>query len=50
MPILYIIKMLYLCKYYEIFNPYILIDDHGYDGNHKNGIIDLTEKWVGVIQ
>ena len=24
--------------------PYIVIDDHGYDCNHKNGIIDLTDK------
>ena len=21
-----------------------------YDGNHKNGIIDLTDKGIGVIQ
>ena len=24
-------------------NPYIVIDDHGYDGKHMNGIIDLTD-------
>ena len=27
-----------------------LIDDHGYDGNHINGIIDLTDKGIGVKQ
>ena len=26
----------------------IVIDDHGYDGNHTNGIIDLTDKGIGV--
>ena len=25
-----------------------MIDDHGYDGNHLNGIIDLTDKGIGV--
>ena len=30
------------------FNLPIMIDDHGYDGNHVNGIIDLTEKGLGV--
>ena len=25
-----------------------MIDDHGYDGNHINGIIDLTDKVIGV--
>ena len=25
-----------------------MIDDRGYDGNHKNGIIDLTDKWIIV--
>ena len=25
-----------------------MIDDQGYDGNHKNGIMDLTEKWIGI--
>ena len=24
--------------------PYIVIDDHSYDGNHINDIIDLTYK------
>ena len=24
---------------YGVFNPYIVIDEHGYDGNHINGII-----------
>ena len=32
------------------FNLYIVIDDHGYDVNHFNGIIDLTDKGIGVIQ
>ena len=27
-----------------------MIDDHGYDGNHENGIIYLTDKGIGVIQ
>ena len=27
-----------------------MIDDHGYDGNHIDGIIDLTYKRVGVGQ
>ena len=35
---------------YGVFNPYIVIDDHGYDGNHINGIIDLTENGIGVRQ
>ena len=34
--------------WYDVFNPYIVIDDHGYDGNHINGIIDLTDKGIGV--
>ena len=25
-----------------------MIDVQGYDGNHKNGIKDLTEKWIGI--
>ena len=29
----------------DIFNPFIVID-----GNHINGIIDLTEKGIGVRQ
>ena len=37
-------------EWYGVFNPYILIDNPGYDGNHINGIIDLTEKWIGVKQ
>ena len=31
-----------------IFSPYIVIDDHGYDGDHINGIKGLTEKGIGV--
>ena len=27
-----------------------MIYDHDYDGNHLNGIIDLTEKGIGVRQ
>ena len=27
-----------------------MINDHGYDGNHINGIIDLTDKGIGVTQ
>ena len=27
-----------------------MIDDHGYDSNHINGIIDLTDKGIGVKQ
>ena len=23
-----------------------MIDDHCYDGNHINGIIDLADKWI----
>ena len=34
----------------EVFNPYIVIDDQGYDGNHINGIIDLIDKGLGVRQ
>ena len=30
-------------EWYGVFNPYIAIDDHGYDGNHINGMIDLTD-------
>ena len=33
-----------------VFNPYIVIDDHYYDGNHIIGIIDLTVKGMGVRQ
>ena len=35
---------------HKIFNPYIVIDDHGYDGNHTNGIIELIVKGIGVRQ
>ena len=34
--------------WYYVFNPYILIDNHNYDGNHIIGIIDLTDKRIGV--
>ena len=27
---------------------YIMIDDHGSDGHHINGIIDVTDKGIGV--
>ena len=27
-----------------------VIDDHGYDGNHINDIIDLTDMGIGVRQ
>ena len=37
-------------EWYGVFNPYIVIDDHGFDGNHINGIIDLTDKGIGVRQ
>ena len=30
-----------------ISEPY---NDHGYDGNHINGIIDLIDKGIGVRQ
>ena len=32
------------------FNPCIVIDDYGYDGNLINGSIDLTDKGIGVRQ
>ena len=35
---------------FGVFYPYILIDDHSNDGNHINGIIDLTDKGKGVKQ
>ena len=38
-----------LAEQLGVFNPYIVIDDPGYD-NHINGIIDLTDKWIGVRQ
>ena len=31
-----------------VFNSYIMIDDHGYDGYHINGIIDLTERGMDL--
>ena len=31
-------------EWHGVFNPYIVIDNHAYDGNHINGIIDQTEK------
>ena len=31
-------------------NPYIVIDYPGYDRNHINDIIDLTDKGMGVRQ
>ena len=34
----------------DVFNPSIVIDDHGYDDNHINVIIDLTDKGRGVRQ
>ena len=39
-----------LLRRYGVFNTYIVIDNHGYDGNHINGIIDLTDKGIGVKQ
>ena len=35
-------------KWFGVFNPVIVIDNHGYDGNHINGIIDLTDEGIGV--
>ena len=35
---------------YGVFNPYILIDDQGYDDNNKNDIMDQTDKGIGVRQ
>ena len=37
-------------EWYGVFNSYIVIDDHCYDGNHINGIIDLADKVIGVRQ
>ena len=37
-------------EWYGAFNPYIENVDQGYDGNQINGIIDLTNKGIGVIQ
>ena len=31
-------------EWYGVFNPYIGIDGHNYDGNHIKSIIDLTDK------
>ena len=42
-----------LSPYWEwcgVFNSYIVIDDHGYDSNHINGIIDQFDKGIGVRQ
>ena len=33
-----------------LYNQYIVIDDHGYDGNNINGIIDLTDRGICVRQ
>ena len=33
-----------------VFNPYIVIDDHDYNSDHINDIIDLTEMGIGVRQ
>ena len=33
-------------EWYGVFSS--LIDDQGFDGNNINGIIDLTDKWIGV--
>ena len=30
-------------EWYGVLNPYIVIDDHSYDGNHLNAILDLTD-------
>ena len=30
-------------KWYGVLNPYIMADDHGYDGNYINWIIDLKD-------
>ena len=37
-------------EWYCVFNPYIVIDDHGYEGNHLKSIIDLTDKGICVRQ
>ena len=43
-----------IARGFTIFNVYCLysheIDDHGYDGNHINGIISLTDKGISVRQ
>ena len=31
-------------EWYGVFNPYNVIDYHGFGGNHINGIIDLTDR------
>ena len=36
-------KVNYLFKMVK-FNQYIVMDDHGHDDNHINGILDLTDK------
>ena len=37
-------------EWYGVFNPYIMVDDHSYESNHIKGIIDLTDKGIGVRQ
>ena len=42
----FLLKMGNSSPYWELYgvsNPYMVIDDHGYDGNQINGIIDLTD-------
>ena len=34
----------------DVFNPYIVIDDQSYYGNHINGIIEQTDKGIGARQ
>ena len=36
-------------EWYGVLNPYIVIDDHGYD-NHITGTIDLPDEGIGVRQ
>ena len=35
-----------LCTH--VIYPFIANNDHGYDVNHKNGSMDLTDKGIGV--
>ena len=37
-------------EWYGVFNTYIVIDGHGFNGNHLIGIIDLTDMCIGVRQ
>ena len=39
-----------LLEWYDVFDPYVMIDDHCYDGNHINDIIDLTDKWIEITK